>query len=292
MQQAFLQCARFSVRLLHAGHDHDGSEPQSGAAAGSAAGRSKGNICRCTGYGAIENAIRGVRAIETAEAGDACGRSVPAPAARAVISGTARYTLDFAPAGLLHLKLLRSPHAHARITSIRKDAALAVPGVRAVLTWEDAPAKLYSTARHEDETRRSGRHRRARPDRPLCRPARRGGRRRKRGGGGGRLPQARGRLRIASGGVRSRGSDAARRAGHSRQRPGGPHRTIRSATSSARSMAMSATSKQALPKPTSSTKAPTSPSASSTRIWKHTAPSAGLTKRGGSTSARARRRRS
>ncbi len=111
----------------------------------------KGNICRCTGYGAIENAIRGVRAIETAEAGDACGRSVPAPAARAVIDGTARYTLDVAPAGLLHLKLLRSPHAHARIMSIRKDAALAVPGVRAVLTWEDAPAKRYSTARHEDE---------------------------------------------------------------------------------------------------------------------------------------------
>ncbi len=105
----------------------------------------KGNICRCTGYGAIENAIRGVSQIETAEAGNACGRSVPAPAARAVISGAARYTLDVAPAGLLHLKLLRSPHPHARIRSIGKDDALAVPGVRAVLTYEDAPARLYST---------------------------------------------------------------------------------------------------------------------------------------------------
>ena len=65
----------------------------------------------------------------------------------------------FRAAGLLHLKLLRSPHAHARIKSIRKDDALAVPGVRAVLTWEDAPAKLYSTARHEDRKRRSRRHR-------------------------------------------------------------------------------------------------------------------------------------
>ena len=77
---------------------------------------------------------------------------MPAPAAHAVISGGARYTMDVAPAGLLHLKLLRSPHAHARIKSIRKDDALAVPGVRAVLTFEDAPEKLYSTARHEDES--------------------------------------------------------------------------------------------------------------------------------------------
>jgi putative selenate reductase molybdopterin-binding subunit len=112
----------------------------------------KGNICRCTGYGAIEDAIRGVRQVEEAEAGSACGRSVAAPAGPAVVSGSAKYTLDIAPPGLLHLKLLRSPHAHARIKSIRKDAALSVPGVRAILTWEDAPQKLYSSARHEDES--------------------------------------------------------------------------------------------------------------------------------------------
>jgi len=111
----------------------------------------KGNICRCTGYGAIENAIRGVQAVEQAEAGEACGRSVAAPAARAVVTGKARYTMDTMPPGLLHLKLLRSPHAHACIKSIRKEMALAVPGVRAVLTCEDAPAKFYSTARHEHE---------------------------------------------------------------------------------------------------------------------------------------------
>ncbi|HEX4407471.1 MAG TPA: molybdopterin-dependent oxidoreductase [Xanthobacteraceae bacterium] len=111
----------------------------------------KGNICRCTGYGAIESAIRGVMSIEQAEPGHACGRSIAAPAGRAVITGAARYTLDVAPEGLLHIKLLRSPHAHARITSIRKELALAIPGVCAVLTYEDAPEKLYSSARHEDE---------------------------------------------------------------------------------------------------------------------------------------------
>jgi putative selenate reductase molybdopterin-binding subunit len=112
----------------------------------------KGSLCRCTGYRAIEDAIRGVSHVEDAAPGLACGRSVPAPAGPAVVTGSARYTLDVSPPpGLLHLKLLRSPHAHARIKSIRKQEALAVPGVRAVLTWEDAPRKLYSSARHEDE---------------------------------------------------------------------------------------------------------------------------------------------
>jgi putative selenate reductase molybdopterin-binding subunit len=51
--------------------------------------------------------------------------------------------------GLLHIKLLRSPHPHAKIISIDKTAALAIAGVHAVLTFEDAPDRLFSTARHE-----------------------------------------------------------------------------------------------------------------------------------------------
>ena len=66
-----------------------------------------------------------------------------------MVRGAARYTFDTAMQGMLHIKLLRSPHPHARIFSIDKTAALAVPGVHAVLTHEDAPAKLFSTARHE-----------------------------------------------------------------------------------------------------------------------------------------------
>jgi CO/xanthine dehydrogenase Mo-binding subunit len=51
---------------------------------------------------------------------------------------------------MLHLKVVRSPHAHARITAIRKDKALAVPGVRAVFTWEDVPRRPFTTACHDD----------------------------------------------------------------------------------------------------------------------------------------------
>ncbi|MFI5956740.1 molybdopterin-dependent oxidoreductase [Cryptosporangium sp. NPDC051539] len=105
----------------------------------------KGNLCRCTGYRAIEDAIGGVKHVEDT----AVGGNTPAPAGPQVVTGTARYTFDVDVPGLLHLKVLRSPHAHARIVAIDVSEAENLPGVHAVLTHSDAPARRFSTGRHE-----------------------------------------------------------------------------------------------------------------------------------------------
>jgi putative selenate reductase molybdopterin-binding subunit len=148
MQQAFLDAQAFQCGFCTAGMIltcaslNQAQRQDLGASL-------KGNLCRCTGYRAIEDALDGKTNIEDAAAGRAFGRSLPAPAGPQVVRGEARYTFDTAIEGLLHIKMLRSPHPHAKIISIDRTAAMQVPGVREVLTFEDAPGRLFSTARHE-----------------------------------------------------------------------------------------------------------------------------------------------
>ena len=55
------------------------------------------------------------------------------------VTGRAQYGADVSMPGLLHGKVLRSPHAHARIVSVDTTRAEALPGVRAVVTGQDMP---------------------------------------------------------------------------------------------------------------------------------------------------------
>ena len=54
------------------------------------------------------------------------------------VTGEAKFTRDWKLPGMLYGRVLRSPHPHARIVSIDTSAAASLPGVRAIITNEDA----------------------------------------------------------------------------------------------------------------------------------------------------------
>lgn len=64
--------------------------------------------------------------------------------------GKPAFAADIEPRALLHAKVLHSPHAHARIKRIDASKARALPGIVAVLTWQDIPRVVYSTAGQSD----------------------------------------------------------------------------------------------------------------------------------------------
>ncbi len=74
------------------------------------------------------------------------GKSSPKVDARKLVQGNPAFTDDIELRGMLVGKLLLSPHAHALIKRIDGSRARALPGVHAVLTYQDVPRVAYTTA--------------------------------------------------------------------------------------------------------------------------------------------------
>src|SRR5258708_3878500 len=68
------------------------------------------------------------------------GQNYTTPDLVAKVTGQAKYAEDFRAEGMLFCKLLLSPMPHARVKRIHTNAALAMPGVKAILTADDLPA--------------------------------------------------------------------------------------------------------------------------------------------------------
>ncbi|MBC7878553.1 MAG: molybdopterin-dependent oxidoreductase [Anaerolineales bacterium] len=67
-----------------------------------------------------------------------------------LVQGKPAFTADFEKRGMLHAKVLHSPHAHALIKRIDISKAKELEGVATVLTWQDIPRVVYSTAGQSD----------------------------------------------------------------------------------------------------------------------------------------------
>jgi xanthine dehydrogenase molybdenum-binding subunit len=76
------------------------------------------------------------------------GKALKRRDADEIVTGSAQYLDDLKFPNLLHGKVKRSPHAHALVKKVDKSKALALPGVKAVLTWQDIPDYRGGTPRN------------------------------------------------------------------------------------------------------------------------------------------------
>ena len=111
-----------------------------------------GNICRCSNYnhyvaatvaasGAVPSSRKSVTRMDAAGPPmsklKTIGLATPRIDAELRATGKAKYTQDVQLPGMLYAKVLRSPHAHARVKSIDSSKAAAMPGVKAVLSRDN-----------------------------------------------------------------------------------------------------------------------------------------------------------
>ncbi|MCF8070501.1 MAG: molybdopterin-dependent oxidoreductase [Desulfotignum sp.] len=76
------------------------------------------------------------------------GKSLPIKDAREKVTGSLKYAIDHKVPDMAYGKILRSPHAHARIKGIDCTRAEALPGVFGVVTYKDAPDLIWEAHWH------------------------------------------------------------------------------------------------------------------------------------------------
>ena len=125
-----------------------------------------GVLCRCTGYEKPVKAIQAVARRQTeklltqvmpqmvtvpeTEKFRKVGKPEIKVDAVKLVQGKAAFTDDLHLENMLYAKILHSPLAHARIKKIDASKARNLPGVAAVLTYQDIPRVVYSTAGQSD----------------------------------------------------------------------------------------------------------------------------------------------
>jgi 4-hydroxybenzoyl-CoA reductase alpha subunit len=80
------------------------------------------------------------------------GKRTPPIDGRAKVTGEAKFTVDLQVPGMLHGKILRSPHPHAKIVHIDTERARRLKGVKAVLTGHDVPKVKFGVFAHLPRT--------------------------------------------------------------------------------------------------------------------------------------------